>query len=199
MRREAACVVLALVAAVLAGCANLEDVTLTPCEDEPGWVSRGSGEFGKVEERQIYGVGSAFSSEKGDAATLAKKDARAELAKQLTAWVRAANSRMSRELSEHFENGEKAAASFFRQATGGVVSAAAERGEVRSRWMCEVTDEAYCLMAMTEARVAAYYRKHVAEMAQKKKDMLKVKPDKFTTLLRKKDLTAGGPVGDLTK
>ncbi len=199
MRREAACVMLAVAAMVLAGCANLEDVALTPCGDEPGWVSRGSGKFGQVEERQIIGVGSAFDSEEADAAELAKKNAREELAGQLKSWVEAANSRMSLELAKHFKEGEKAASSFFRRATREVPSAAAESGEVRSRWTCEVTDEAYCLMAITEARAAAYYRKHVAEMAEKQQDMLKIKPEKLTTLVRKKGLTAVGPVGDLTR
>lgn len=168
MRKSVSAIFLVLACALCLGCQSTPYVgKLTPCDDEPDWVSRGPGEFAEGEGKVIVAVGVA-SHEPNLALkrNRALRDARAELAKQLDVYATGMSRSLGRSHAGYFDKDRAGSTEFFQAASRSVVEACCKGIKDAAWWNCAVTDQMFVLVRVPEEQFLNRCRESVAEQAR---------------------------------
>jgi hypothetical protein len=152
-------------------------VALTPCGDEPVWVTRGSGEFlaglRAAEGKILAGVA---GSRQGDTREAKQADALAEARRRLRSQIAAYSEPLSRHLGARFakyvpDEPEKSLQMFLDVAES-LKDLPAEDLEPADTWHCPVTAEVFARVQITERQLHNVYMERAQEIATERKDEL---------------------------
>jgi hypothetical protein len=172
MERLSSIAALVLGVSLLTACSYGPEVgKLTPCSDEPEWVSRGGGEFDWQGGKDIVAVGAGAHEPKLDARLQkARADARSKLASQLGAYAAELADSLSQNLKMYFDPKATDAAGFFREAAKPVIEAALEGHNELAWWHCPVTQELFVLVRVPESQFLDAYKQQVHKFALERRE-----------------------------
>ena len=186
MRKVGSVIGIMIMAVMVAGCYTpLDKVGLTPCDDEPRWVTQGSGEYGN----NLRGVGVVFAADTDNKEAGALKEAKKHLRPQLQAWTSQTNRNMARAMGSAFKRGQGGADLFFENATEGFVEAALEASKLQARWNCDITGEEFCSVGISEQKLISMYYDAVQSFADSEGDSYLNVPKKAFKKAAKRRLT----------
>jgi len=170
MRGSISLPVAVVILALCFGCKSTPDLysgNLTPCGDEPEWISRGSGEFAEGDEKALYAVGVASGE---PSLSLKRKkallDARLELSRQLRVYVASLTRNLQQSHKDYFDESTASSIEFFQEASKALTEAELKGSKAVAWWACPITGELFVLVKMPDQDLLDLYKQRVQKMAR---------------------------------